>query len=68
MDLESTHESLRAYRQSDPEFERAIEGYVDAEAALKEDPAEGERAETSQEDGGGAGAAASSALSAAQEG
>ena len=45
MDLEATLEALRAYRQSDPNFERAIADYVDAEASLKEDPAEGRSAE-----------------------
>jgi hypothetical protein len=45
MDLEVTLEALRAYRKSDPGFERAIEDYVDAEASLQEDPAEGQRAE-----------------------
>jgi predicted transcriptional regulator len=44
VDLESTLESLRAYRASDPNFDRAIADYVDAEASLKEDPAEGQRA------------------------
>jgi hypothetical protein len=44
-DLEATLESLRAYRKSDPNFERAIADYVDAEASLKEDPAEGQRVE-----------------------
>lgn len=44
VDLESTLESLRAYRESDPNFDRAIADYVDAEASLKEDPAEGQRA------------------------
>ncbi len=44
-DLEVTLEALRAYRKNDPGFERAIEDYVDAEASLKEDPAEGQRAE-----------------------
>jgi predicted transcriptional regulator len=43
-DLEATLESLRAYRKSDPGFERAIADYVDAEASLKEDPTEGKRA------------------------
>lgn len=42
-DLEATLASLRAYRQSDPNFERALADYVDAEASLKEDPAEGQR-------------------------
>ncbi|HEV2853645.1 MAG TPA: hypothetical protein VHC97_12655 [Thermoanaerobaculia bacterium] len=45
LDLEATLESLRAYRKSDPNFERAIADYVDAEASLKEDPAEGQRAD-----------------------
>jgi len=44
-DLEVTLGALRAYRKSDPGFERAIEDYIDAEASLKEDPAEGQRAE-----------------------
>lgn len=44
LDLETTLESLRAYRKSDPNFDRAIADYVDAEASLKEDPAEGRRA------------------------
>jgi|SRR6185436_9424939 len=43
-DLEATLESLRAYRKRDPNFERAITDYVDAEASLKEDPVEGHRA------------------------
>lgn len=43
LDLEATLESLRVYRKSDPNFERAIADYVDAEASLKEDPAEGQR-------------------------
>ena len=41
MDLDAILESLRAYRKSDPNFERAIAAYVDAEASLKGDPAEG---------------------------
>lgn len=45
MDLEVTLEALRAYRKNDSNFERAIADYVDAEASLKEDPAEGQRAE-----------------------
>jgi len=44
MDLEATLESLRAYRRSDPNFERALADYVDAEASLTDDPAEGQRA------------------------
>ena len=45
MDLDATLEALRAYRKSDPDFERAIGDYVDAEASLQEDPAEGQSAE-----------------------
>jgi predicted transcriptional regulator len=44
VDLEATLESLRAYRKSDPNFDRAIADYVDAEASLQEDPAEGQGA------------------------
>ncbi|MEA2691282.1 MAG: hypothetical protein QOJ16_669 [Acidobacteriota bacterium] len=44
VDLEATLESLRAYRKSDPNFDRAIADYLDAEASLQEDPAEGQRA------------------------
>jgi len=40
-ELESTLEELRAYRRSDPQFERAIAGFVEAEAAVTHDPAEG---------------------------
>jgi predicted transcriptional regulator len=43
-DLEATLESLRAYRKSDPNFDRAIADYVDAEASLRDDPAEGREA------------------------
>lgn len=43
-DLEATLKKLRAYRESDPLFARAIADYVDAEASLSEDPAEGIRA------------------------
>lgn len=42
-ELEATLVSLRAYRKSDPAFEQAIADYVDAEASLREDPAEGVR-------------------------
>ena len=47
LDLEATVKKLRAYRKSDPSFERAIADYVDAEALLKrdQDPAEGQRAD-----------------------
>ena len=40
-DLESTLEDLRAYRKSDPNFERAIAEFVEVEATVKHDPAEG---------------------------
>lgn len=40
-DLESTLEDLRAYRKRDPNFERAIAEFVEAEATAKDDPAEG---------------------------
>ena len=44
VELEATLESLRAYRKRDPGFERAIADYVDAEASLTDDPAEGSHA------------------------
>ncbi|MPZ46766.1 MAG: hypothetical protein GEV05_25965 [Betaproteobacteria bacterium] len=41
-DLEGTIAKLRAYRQRDPQFERAIKSVVDAEARMgKNDPAQG---------------------------
>lgn len=41
-ELESTLASLRAYRQRDPDFEDAIDGFAKAEAKFgKDDPAEG---------------------------
>lgn len=40
-DLESTLEDLRAYRMSDPNFDRAIDKFVEAEATVEHDPAEG---------------------------
>jgi predicted transcriptional regulator len=40
-ELESTLEDLRAYRKSDPDFERAIDEFVEAEMTAKHDPAEG---------------------------
>ena len=43
MELEATLDVLRAYLKSDPNFKRALEDYVDAEASLKKDPAEGQR-------------------------
>ncbi len=42
-DLEATLASLRAYRLSDPDFEKAIAGFVDAERKIgKDDPVEGQ--------------------------
>ena len=40
-DLEETLKDLRAYRKSDPNFEHAIADFVEAEATVKLDPAEG---------------------------
>jgi len=40
-ELESTLADLRAYRKSDPDFARAIDAFVDAEATSNSDPAEG---------------------------
>lgn len=40
-ELESTLEELRAYRRSDPNFERAIAAFVEAEVTADHDPAEG---------------------------
>ena len=40
-ELEATLEDLRAYRKSDPDFERAIAEFVDAEMTATHDPAEG---------------------------
>ncbi len=40
-DLEASLEDLRAYRRSDPDFEQAIAGFVDAEMTVENDPAEG---------------------------
>ena len=40
-ELEATLKDLRAYRQSDPDFERAIAEVVKAEATNDPDPAEG---------------------------
>lgn len=39
-DLETRLASLRAYRQHDPDFEKAIEAFAEAEAGF-EDPVEG---------------------------
>ena len=40
-DLEATLAELRAYRQNDPDFERAIAEVVEAELSATHDPAEG---------------------------
>ena len=40
-ELESTLADLRAYRNSDPDFDRVIADLVDAETTAKDDPAEG---------------------------
>ena len=45
LSLESTLESLRAYRQNDPNFEFMLADWIDAEVSLQEDPAEGQRAD-----------------------
>lgn len=44
-ELEATLDELRAYRRSDPDFERAIEAVVQAEATATHDPAEGRAVE-----------------------
>jgi hypothetical protein len=41
VDLSSTLEDLRAYRKSDPNFERSIREFVEAEASAGHDPMEG---------------------------
>jgi hypothetical protein len=41
VDLSSTLEDLRAYRKSDPNFERSIREVVEAEAMASHDPMEG---------------------------
>lgn len=43
-DLESTLAELRNYQQSDPDFERAMAEFVDAEVSAGEDPVEGDEA------------------------
>ena len=40
-DLEASLEDLRAYRKSDPDFEKAIAAFVEAETTAEHDPAEG---------------------------
>lgn len=40
-DLVTTLEDLRAYRKGDANFDRAIAQFVEAEATVKHDPAEG---------------------------
>jgi hypothetical protein len=41
IDLASTLEDLRAYKKSDPNFERSMAEFVEAEAVARRDPAEG---------------------------
>jgi hypothetical protein len=41
VDLSSTLEDLRAYRKSDPNFERSIREFVEAGASAGHDPMEG---------------------------
>jgi len=40
-DLSSTLNDLRAYRKNDPNFERSIREFVEAEASATQDPMEG---------------------------
>lgn len=40
-EFEGTLPALRAYRKSDPAFERALAEYVHSKAMLQDDPAEG---------------------------
>ncbi len=40
-DLQTTLNSLRTYRQRDPDFKKALAGFIDAEVSLK-DPIESE--------------------------
>ena len=40
-ELTDTLSQLKAYRERDPAFERAIADFADAEASAKDDPAEG---------------------------
>lgn len=41
VDLASTLEDLRTYHQSDPDFDRSIAAFVEAEVSTTDDPAEG---------------------------
>jgi hypothetical protein len=41
VDLASTLEDLRAYRKADPNFERSMAEFIEAEASATHDPAEG---------------------------
>jgi hypothetical protein len=41
VDLASTLEDLRAYRKGDPNFERSMAEFVEAEASAAHDPVEG---------------------------
>jgi predicted transcriptional regulator len=40
-ELESTLEDLRAYRKRDPDFAQSIDKFIEAELAVRDDPAEG---------------------------
>ena len=40
-ELETTLEDLRAYRKRDPNFEKSIGKFIEAELSVKDDPAEG---------------------------
>ncbi|MHA1598768.1 MAG: hypothetical protein ACTSV1_08610 [Alphaproteobacteria bacterium] len=46
-DLQATLDDLRAYRKSDPDFERAIDAFVEAEATGAGDPVDGRAEEQS---------------------
>jgi hypothetical protein len=41
VDLASTLEDLRAYRKADPNFERSMAEFIEAEASATHDPVEG---------------------------
>jgi hypothetical protein len=41
IDLASTLEDLRAYRKADPNFERSMAEFIEAEASATHDPVEG---------------------------
>ena len=50
-ELESTLNDLRAYRKRDPNFEHAIKAFVEAEASMEYDPAEGRIVSETEETG-----------------